>query len=1229
VCEEIARGGLGVILRGQDVDLGRDVALKVLHERHADDADMIRRLIEEAQIGGQLQHPGIVPVYEVGIRNERQPFFAMKLVSGETLASQLARRGTLESDRHRFLTIFEHVCQTVAYAHARGVIHRDLKPSNVMVGSFGEVQVVDWGLAKVLGSPSERPRMPTDQDASDHGPGAAVLSGSQAGTVLGTWAYMPPEQARGEIDRLDARTDVFALGSILCEILTGRPAYVASNRDELRELARAGALDDAHRRLAQCAADPELIALAATCLTSERDARPADAAALANAMRAHLAAVEERIRKAEIAAIGARAQAAEDRARTAEAEAAAEAARAARQRTIGGFTAATILLIAVFGSYTWLSNQRRARIERGTRAVTDALERAMVLSSEARAAAARNLAKWKEAESAIAAAKALAAMGEIEPTATERLERLDREVSEDAERARLEAAQAESDARMAQRLEEIRGINDCEDMSPERSRQFYGAFREYGIDVFKLDVQDAGRRIRESAISRALIDALDVWTYEAPVENRPINVAFQEHGSRLLAVARHADADPFRSEIRDVMSARIREGIRALLADPRVETASPESLMLLATGSTAIGDLDTAERLMKTASLKDAGSFWIHHAYANFLGNHPRSVERKLREYQAALAIRPKSSHVWRHLALTLLDVKDPDAALEAAEQAVRCAPESNAAYLVKGQVLSGLGRAEEAKAAFNEALARGPERGGSWHYHGITLRETKDLEGSRVALEHALEMTPDSEVVEFALAKTLRELGELDHAAATLHQTLERGTRTSRIRNELAEVLSLKQDWKNAATEFQRVIDMGERFPRVYNNLAASLAHLGDHAGALAAAREAVRLEPDNELYLLNEVLFTSQAGQHEQALVKLNVLDVELRENPKLKAVRGQVLRHLDRPREAVEALRDAAAALPEDVNVRCELGLALSESGDPESALEEFRTALAIRPGAAHVHALIAVVLRNNGDIDGALSEIAERLRLDPGSGHDWAEMGSWLTRTPDFAAADEALRKAIEFGDKGLGELALGFVLMLQGRPEESLQHLRTGSSPRVSAQDLRAWTSECERMIELAPHVDDPVSPPGCSPEDLILIARMQAAHGRNADVVRTYGDAFRAKPELEDKYVGLPRFRAAEAAAQSREFDLCLEWLEAELDRLRTDPQDRAGALCTILRFWKTDPALTRVRDPAQLEKLPPDLRSSFEQLWSDVDEFLERETAAQEASPLRAALKPREAGGK
>ncbi len=262
---EIARGGMGSVLKGRDPDLGRDVALKVLREDFRDDADMVRRFVEEAQIGGQLQHPGVVPIYEMGTLGDRRPFFSMKLVKGDTLARLLAARKGPHDGLPRLLTIFEAVAQTVAYAHARGVIHRDLKPSNVMVGAFGEVQVMDWGLAKVLArggaaDDAEAGKIHRDETViATARSGSADSDLSRAGSVLGTPSYMAPEQARGEIEQIDERADVFALGSILCEILTNEPAFVGRNGGEIQRTAALGDTAQALARLEACGADAELI----------------------------------------------------------------------------------------------------------------------------------------------------------------------------------------------------------------------------------------------------------------------------------------------------------------------------------------------------------------------------------------------------------------------------------------------------------------------------------------------------------------------------------------------------------------------------------------------------------------------------------------------------------------------------------------------------------------------------------------------------------------------------------------------------------------------------------------------------------------------------------------------------------------------------------------------------------------------------------------------------------
>ena len=280
ILEEIDHGGMGIVLRGRDPELRRDLAVKVLRDELRDDPDMVRRFVEEAQIAGQLQHPGVVPVHELGALDDGRPYFTMKLVKGRTLSQILKAGASSGTDPARLLGIFEQVCQTVAYAHSHRVIHRDLKPSNVMIGGFGEVQVMDWGLAKVLarGAADVAAAGRTDGDGTviaTARSGSADSDLSRAGSVLGTPSYMAPEQARGEVDRVDERADVFALGSILSEILTGHPAYVGPSSGAIQRKAARGDTADALAAPGLLGeADAELVRLAVDRLPPEPEHRP-------------------------------------------------------------------------------------------------------------------------------------------------------------------------------------------------------------------------------------------------------------------------------------------------------------------------------------------------------------------------------------------------------------------------------------------------------------------------------------------------------------------------------------------------------------------------------------------------------------------------------------------------------------------------------------------------------------------------------------------------------------------------------------------------------------------------------------------------------------------------------------------------------------------------------------------------------------------------------------------
>ncbi len=316
VLGEIARGGMGRVLVANEIGLERDVAIKVLLNRTNG-----ARFVRESTITARLPHPGVPPVYALGRLADGSPFLAMKLIDGRTLADVMKTAGL-----QRLLQIYAQVCQAVGFAHSRGIIHRDLKPANVMVGAFGEVQVMDWGLAKDLtdqttveAQPSSKSRtVPivdarTEQSTDLLSPSESNDDQTYAGQVMGTPAYMAPEQARGE--STDARGDVFALGGILCALLTGHPPYRGKTSLEVIKLAASVQLADAHARLDTCGADEELVELCRRCLSPNPADRPANGQEVDDGVSAYLNGVQEKLQATERERSVAVAKAAEERRR--------------------------------------------------------------------------------------------------------------------------------------------------------------------------------------------------------------------------------------------------------------------------------------------------------------------------------------------------------------------------------------------------------------------------------------------------------------------------------------------------------------------------------------------------------------------------------------------------------------------------------------------------------------------------------------------------------------------------------------------------------------------------------------------------------------------------------------------------------------------------------------------------------------------------------------------------
>lgn len=301
---EVGRGGMGIVHRTFDVDLRRSIAMKTV--RHSNERSLAA-FLDEAQITGQLDHPGIVPIHELGVDEHGHPFFTMRLVKGRTLAElfQRVEAGDAEWTQTRALGALNRVCEAMAFAHSKGVIHRDLKPANVMCGEFGEVYVVDWGLARVLGSPAGKPSPHDGAPAS--APGSVRTTridelastpesplATREGDVVGTPHYMPPEQASGDLESLGPRSDVYSVGAILYQLLCGRAPYASSGDRESRIPVVMRVLAGPPPALTQVrpGIPAELVAICERAMARDPADRYADMSAMAHDLRAFL---EERV----------------------------------------------------------------------------------------------------------------------------------------------------------------------------------------------------------------------------------------------------------------------------------------------------------------------------------------------------------------------------------------------------------------------------------------------------------------------------------------------------------------------------------------------------------------------------------------------------------------------------------------------------------------------------------------------------------------------------------------------------------------------------------------------------------------------------------------------------------------------------------------------------------------------------------------------------------------------
>jgi tetratricopeptide (TPR) repeat protein len=948
-----ARGGVGEVFVAEDTELHREVALKQIHPGHDDDPQSRTRFLLEAEVCGRLEHPGVVPVYGLGTDADGRPYYAMRLIEGETLQEAIrtfhAGDGGREPGARRLvlrqlLTRFVAVCNAVAYAHSRGVIHRDLKPANVMLGKYGETLVVDWGLAKVVGR--------AEGEAAGERPPLRLSGGdgleTEAGATLGTPAYMSPEQAAGRLDLIGPATDVYGLGATLYHLLTGQPPVQGDSAGEL--LRKAGRSEWPAPRQVNAAVPA---ALQAICLRAMAP-RPQDRYASAQDVAAD---VERWLADEPVTAYR---EPWQDRAR--------RWARRHRALTASAAAAALVGLLALGTAAWWL--ERQAAETR--RAVEAALADVGRLQARAR---------WGEARAVLDQAGHRLGDGGPADLRT----RLGRTRADLALVARLDAVRLERSAL-------VRGKLDY----AGADRGYEASFAEAGLGRMGDDPAAVAQRVAGSGVRDTLVAALDDWAMCLRKGTRQAWV---------LEVVRRADPDPWRDRLRDVGKLHDRAALARLAREVPQERLTPPLLVVL--GSLLGPD---AEGLLREGHRRYPGDFWLNVAMGNMLDE--KEPAQAVAYYRAALAVRPEAAAIHFNLGNALRQQDRLADAVTAYRDSLALAPGYAPAHNNLGETLLKQGHPEEAVAELRKTVDLVPKDVRAHHNLGLALRKWGKVKEAVAAYRQALKVDAKDALVHYDLGNALRELGRPKEAMTAFRKAVALAPKDARVRTQLGEALLSEGRLKEATAELRKAVELDPKLAVAHQNLGLALRRQGRLDEAISAYRKGAELEPDNAAIhysLGNALLEQDRLAEAEAAYrtaIALKPGYAEAHNNL------GTALHDQGRLREAVAELHKAVALNPKAPQAHHNLGNALRDQGLLSEALAAFNRAIELAPRSAGPRNNLALTLQALGRYAEAEAQWRKAIELAPQYAPSHASLGRALLQQGRLEEARQATGRAAE-------------------------------------------------------------------------------------------------------------------------------------------------------------------------------------------------------------------------
>jgi serine/threonine-protein kinase len=1166
--KELARGGMGVVYRAIDTRIDRPLAIKVLQEKHRGDADMHRRFLEEARITARLQHPGIVPIYEIGALNDGLPYFAMKLVEGQTLAQLLSQRK--ENDLASLLVIFEQVAQTLAFAHAQLIIHRDLKPANIMVGAFGEVQVMDWGLAKCISSTKDLPDQtaPLDVAACDqpatsseswrdqHAASAPQILVSTEQTIIGgTPAYMAPEQFQGR--DLDARTDVFGLGGLLCEILLGHPPYVTVDSLVDRLLARSNDLETTRQKLSVAPCDVAIRRLACACLAQEPSQRPANAEQVAKAMREYHLNVQNQLQQLQV-----KQETQQLREQTAR-----------RTRLIGTLAGGVLVVLAmVLGLLYWNWHSQRQQLA----------ERIEVLRDEAALA-------QEGAQSGRAIERLQEALGIIDRAgelcrswaATVSLRE---SVAKQRERIQTELDAHMRDQELIKELQAIRISRDEDSPRHSITPKFLEAFATFGIEFADTTAEVQKLRARPQAVLLEVIAALDYWCLD--------EIKRRGTWERPLLLAQALDDDPIRKKLREIVQLNRQEvdwtglveidsipgliswagprfGGLSLIAD-KVQRrtallqelssgdlmAQPPSTLIFLVNVLAAHDRERAIHLLRQACERYPNDLWLNYELASVLENGSSSdLAEALRYFTAARALRPQVGHMMAH---ALERAGRGEEARKLFRELMRQQPNSGTHRACLAANLSHHGELNQARKHFAQAIELEPKSAKIRVTYADFLFRTKEFAAAQKEAQRALALVPDDGQAMTILGNIAFRQRQLDEAAKWYQRALATREEPAEAWFQLGVIFDQKQNFTQALVCYRKALAGNPTQAEANANLGYVLLRQGKLAEAEPFLRRALESKPD-----------LVQANLHW-----------------------SRFLFATKRFEEAATFQRQFRKVLPQEIAPVMDLPLALHNLGRTEEARAAHEQAIKTFPNVAALWFNYANFLMDIGSRDQAIKHFREAIRLNPEHSAAHCNLGLLYVNCGEFALALPLLERGDQLG--------------------------RRSSDWRYPSQ---AWIAECRLMMAMEKKWPEMLNGKQTYTVAQYVQAAMMAHYkGWHARSVRLSAlaqtndrELFEREPSVWDTasqsliqtLAGRSKEETAVSVQESDEIRrIALTWLTWDVARWTETSKQQAK---TKRPAWMSATDLGRVQQENELAKMSREEADAWRTLWAKVRALSQR----------------------